>query len=115
VSELKPGDRVFVGPWVLIDDGEAYQLRGEGHFIGDVLMAPPDKDAAPYTDNLAAVARVLAAHPGIGGAIDLALDALYEQSANAEHWRGIRDYRITDPLEAAETLKVLAAALGGTA
>lgn len=107
MNELKPGDKVFVGPWFLIDDGEAYQILGEGHFIGDVLMAPPEKDAAPYTDNLAAVARVLAAHPDGFMALGRVVSNIEsDQNGESEGVWGYNDAELG-------FLRALAAALNG--
>lgn len=41
------------------------------------------------------------------GLIEDAIDALHEQAANAEHWRGIRDSRIDNPTKAAERLQAI--------
>ena len=82
MSELKPGDKVWIGVnvgLVLADDTAWYtDLRGapiKGCF---------DTSYVPDVPNLAAVARVLAAHPGIGEALqiighDFGGDEQYEQ------------------------------------
>lgn len=111
MSQFKEGDVVWYGPNAVTDVYVNGAIDIQGADESDINTF--EEYLIPHTENLAAVARVLAAHPQLGEAVQSGIEALHEESANAEHWRGIRDYRITDPLEAAETLKALAAALNG--
>lgn len=67
MSELKPGDKVWIGVNVglVLTDNTAWYTDLRGAPIKGCF----DTSYVPDVPNLAAVARVLAAHPGIGEAL----------------------------------------------
>jgi len=124
VSELKVGDKVYTGPYEIVQFRDTYNPGPQD--TGDtVILARGDHGAMgadtsltiPATDNLAAVARVLAAHPGMGEALtrmerwissgfDNPNDDIPDQYGPMPDGQWDRDIA---------AVRALAAALGGTA
>jgi len=115
VSELKPGDKVWIED-VLVEgypaiDGLSKALWVDGHDGGKLFVR--EECVIPDVPNLAAVARVLAAHPGIGEAV-----ARIAKKPSGEIMRtseGDQFAHLHQRDADLVLLGLLAAALGGTA
>ena len=71
---MKAGEKVWLGPWSVVDDGEAILCESPlmDDRVGDFLLCPPESELIPDHPALPAVARWLAGLPEWLDVVELA-------------------------------------------